>query len=189
LTAPSVKYKAIESQEFVLNTLMITLQGRLPNFYLDHWGKYMCAVQLALDPVGISVDGLKDIDALMESFMVNYEKYYFCYQPKRLPACRLVFHYLLHLAHCIKLHGLPSGYWLYVMECFMELLGPLVCSRIEPYSNLANSMLLAEQFCQIQYTCESFNLLSSKSDPSEEKLGLLGIGAPVRLLPSMLRVL
>lgn len=192
LTAPGVKFKAIEWQEWVLNTSMIVLQGRLPAFFLDHWAKYVCAVQLSLDPSGITPDGLKDIDALMNAFYSDYEKYYYRYEAERLPACRLVFHYLLHLAHCIKLHGPPSGYWSYVMERFVGLLGPLVHSRIHPYSNLANSALLDEQFRHLHYRCKNFDLPSSENDPSDEqteKLGLLGLGKVVKLSANLLRVL
>jgi hypothetical protein len=74
VSAPGVKYKAIEWQEFVLNTSMIVLQGRLPEEFLDHWAHYVCALQLALDPAGITQEELEDIEILIYSFVINYEK-------------------------------------------------------------------------------------------------------------------
>lgn len=116
---------------------------------------------------------------------MTYKQYYYRYEVERLPACRLVFHYLLHLAHCIRLHGPPLGYWSYVMERFVRLLSPLVHSRINPYSNLANSALLQEQYREILYMYEGFDLpfsaADNPSDKYDEKLGLLGVGKPIRL--------
>jgi hypothetical protein len=74
ISAPGVKYKAIEWQEFVLNTSMIVLQGRLPELYLDHWAQYVCALQLALDPAGITAEELEDIEILLYIFVLNYEQ-------------------------------------------------------------------------------------------------------------------
>jgi hypothetical protein len=73
IAAPGVKYKAIGWQEFVLNTSMVVLQGRLPELFLDHWAQYVCALQLALDPAGITAEELEDIEILLYIFVLNYE--------------------------------------------------------------------------------------------------------------------
>jgi hypothetical protein len=74
IAAPSVKYKAIKWQEFVLNLSMIVLQGRLPKAYLDHWAHYVCALQLALNPAVITPEELEDIDTLIAIFVLKYKE-------------------------------------------------------------------------------------------------------------------
>ena len=51
----------------------------------------------------------------------------------------MVIHMLLHLPHSKTEFGPPSGYWSYVMERFVGILGPMVHNRRFPDANLARA--------------------------------------------------
>lgn len=190
-------FKAVELQQWVLHTSIIVLRSRLPPTHLRHWARFVRAMQLCLNPKGISREQLDDIEKLLQTFVLTYEEYvlscficafqltlhmsrvYYKYDYERLSACRMVFHHLLHVAECIRRFGPPTGYWSYAMERFIGILGPLVHSRVNPYSNLATTALMLEQLRQIRFTHEDFRLNPSES--SELKPGLRGVGRPVIL--------
>jgi hypothetical protein len=109
-------------------------------------------------------------------------RYYYCYDAERLKACRLVFHYLLHTAICIRRYGPPSIYWSYVMERYCGMLGPLVHSRVYPYRNLTNTALLLERLCYIDLVYESYALDPSETESASKTGGdLLGRGETAKL--------
>lgn len=56
------------------------------------------------------------------------------------------FHYLLHISECIKDCGPCWCFWQYPMERLCGILLPLVHSRLHPYKNLTNNILLSERF-------------------------------------------
>ena len=84
-------------------------------------------------------------------------RYYYKYDSQRLSACRISFHYLLHVTDCIKYCGPCWSYWQFPMERLCGMLLPLVKSKTNPYSNLANNITLLEQFFHLPY----FNISKS----------------------------
>lgn len=83
------------------------------------------------------------------------------------------FHYLLHISECIKNCGPCWSYWQYPMERLCGILLPLVHSRLHPYKNLTNNILLMERFNHLIFVYPSlsdqFSELSTKSY-SEDKI-------------------
>ena len=63
----------------------------------------------------------------------------------------ITFHYLLHISECIKDCGPCWSYWQYLMERLCGILLPLVHSRLHPYKNLTNNILLLERFNHLSF--------------------------------------
>ncbi|RIB30919.1 hypothetical protein C2G38_968132 [Gigaspora rosea] len=63
-----------------------------------------------------------------------------------LPAFKIVFHYLLHIKDSIIDCGPCWTFWQFPMERLCGILQTLVQSHIFPYENLANNILILDQF-------------------------------------------
>ncbi len=88
------------------------------------------------------------------------------------------FHYLLHVSECIMDCGPCWTFWQYPMERLCGLLLPLVHSRLHPYKNLTNNILLSERFNHIVFVSPSLsNQLNEPLKPfkpySKDKVFLL----------------
>lgn len=66
-------FKAIEWQEWTLSTSLLLLRGRLPLRYYWHWAHYVRALQLALNPDGISRTQTDELELLIRTFVEDYE--------------------------------------------------------------------------------------------------------------------
>jgi hypothetical protein len=74
------------------------------------------------------------------------------------------FHYLLHISECIMDCGPCWSFWQYLMERLCGLLIPLVHSKLYPYKNLTNNILLSERFNHLMFVYPSLsNQLSGSS--------------------------
>lgn len=82
--------------------------------------------------------------------LFNFREYY-QRDDRRLSACRISFHYLLHVADSIKYCGPSWTHWQFPMERLCGILQPLIKSRIRPYSNLANTLTLLQQFYMLPF--------------------------------------
>ena len=98
-------------------------------------------------------------------YIYFFHRNYYKYSSQRLSACRISFHYLLHVTDCIKYCGPCWSYWQFPMERFCGMLLPLVKSKINPYSNLANNITMLEQFFHLPY----FNISKSIFHTKKEK--------------------
>jgi hypothetical protein len=67
------------------------------------------------------------------------------------------FHYLLHISECIKDCGPCWCFWQYPMERLCGILLPLVHSRLHPYKNLTNNILLSERFNHLIFVYPSLS--------------------------------
>jgi len=67
------------------------------------------------------------------------------------------FHYLLHVADSIKDCGPCWTSWQYPMERLCGMLLPLVHSRLHPYVNLANNVMLMERINYLSYISSASN--------------------------------
>jgi hypothetical protein len=77
------------------------------------------------------------------------------------------YHYLLHVADSIKNCGPCWTSWQYPMERMCEMLLPLVRSRLHPYVNLANNIMLIEKINHLSYIAPAYNQIFIK-DNSEK---------------------
>ncbi|PKY56179.1 hypothetical protein RhiirA4_330230 [Rhizophagus irregularis] len=64
---------------------------------------------------------------------------------------KICFHYLLHLADTIEINGPCWSTWQFPMERLCGMLIPLVQSRLHPYNNLANQIILKEQLNHLRF--------------------------------------
>jgi hypothetical protein len=67
------------------------------------------------------------------------------------------FHYLLHISECIEDCGPCWCFWQYPMERLCGILLPLVHSRLHPYKNLTNNILLSERFNHLIFVYPSLS--------------------------------
>jgi len=81
---------------------------------------------------------------------------------------RISFHYLLHIADCIADCGPCGNFWQYPMECLCGMLLPLIRSRLHPYKNLTNNILLTENFNHLAFVSPSLNELLKNSKTSKQ---------------------
>ena len=81
---------------------------------------------------------------IMIIIMIIYFREYYQNDGQRLAACKISFHYLLHVADSIKYCGPSWTHWQFPMERMCGILQPLIKSRIKPYSNLANMLTLLQ---------------------------------------------
>ena len=88
-------------------------------------------------------------------YLTNYNYYifreYYQYKKSRLGACRMCFHYLLHVADSICECRPPCRYWQFPMERMCGMLLPLVNSRQNPFENLAKNLSIIEKFNYLKY--------------------------------------
>ena len=74
------------------------------------------------------------------------------------------FHYLLHVADSIKNCGPYWTSWQYPMERMCGMLWPLVHSKLHPYVNLANNIILIEKINYLSYIAPAFNQIFIKDN-------------------------
>lgn len=74
------------------------------------------------------------------------------------------FHYLLHVADSIKNCGPCWVSWQYPMERMCGMLLPLVHSKLHPYINLANNIMLMEKINYLPYIAPAFNQIFKKNN-------------------------
>ncbi|KAA8910087.1 hypothetical protein FN846DRAFT_1007097 [Sphaerosporella brunnea] len=78
----------------------IVLKNRLPEPFYSAWTQLVHGMTLATD-YSVSAKDITDIQESMIQFVNHYHEVYYRYQNKRLPACRAVFHALLHVAESL----------------------------------------------------------------------------------------
>jgi len=83
--------------------------------------------------------------------MIIFCKEYYQNDDQRLAACKISFHYLLHVEESIKYCGPSWTHWQFPMERMCGILQPLIKSKIKPYSNLANTLTLLQQFYMLPF--------------------------------------
>lgn len=98
--------------------------------------------------------------------MIIFCREYYRNDDQRLSACRISFHYLLHVAESIKYCGPSWTHWQFPMERMCGILQPLVKSKIKPYSNLANTLTLLQQFYMLPLFSISKDIL--KEEPQKQ---------------------
>lgn len=74
------------------------------------------------------------------------------------------FHYLLHITDSIKNCGPCWTSWQYPMERVCGMLLPLVHSKLHPYVNLANNIILIEKINYLSYISPAFNQIFIKNN-------------------------
>lgn len=80
------------------------------------------------------------------------------------------FHYLLHIVDCIKDCGPCWATWQFPMERLCGILLPLTHSRLYPYINLTNNILLTEKFNHLFFISGCDQIFDIKNSEKEHPL-------------------
>ncbi|KAJ7347182.1 hypothetical protein DFH08DRAFT_699504 [Mycena albidolilacea] len=81
-----------------------------------------------------------ELRARIANWVLDFEEYYYQYNPKFLPVCTLTIHALLHIPDDILNAGPMWCYWNYVTERFVGYLVRSSKSRRNPYASLARRL-------------------------------------------------
>ncbi|CAB5181446.1 unnamed protein product [Rhizophagus irregularis] len=127
-----------------------TVNVYLDKRHLQGWANFVKSVKLCLEPE-ISEEQIDDVQILLKKFSDYYEREYYQNNGQRLAACKISFHYLLHVANSIKYCGPSWTHWQFPIERVCGILQPLIKSKIKPYSNLANMLTLLQQFYMLPF--------------------------------------
>ncbi|GET04500.1 hypothetical protein GLOIN_2v1644898 [Rhizophagus clarus] len=155
-------YKAVEWRNWIILFSLLLLREYLEKRYLSkRWSNIVKAVKLCLEPV-ISEDQVDDVQQLLIKFLDYYKREYYQHDNQGLAACQINFHYLLHVANCIKYCGPSWTHWQFLMERVCGILQPLVKSRLNLYSNLSNTFTLLQQFYLLPFFSISKSIFKEK---------------------------
>ena len=102
--SPLAVRKAAEWKSWVKVISPIVLQARLPEPYYREWVNLVKAITLATD-YSIERAHVSKLRIMMVRFVRHYEDDYYQHKIARLPACRAVFHGLLHVADSVEWLG------------------------------------------------------------------------------------
>ncbi|KAF7328598.1 hypothetical protein MSAN_02480700 [Mycena sanguinolenta] len=108
---------------------------------------------------------------LQFSITRDYERFYYQYNPSRLPICMLTVHGLLHIPDSIEFAGPQWCYWAYPMERYCGALQPGIRSRRFPYASLDRWVLETAQLAQIGVLYDVTSELKLRSPPNANPQG------------------
>ncbi|GET53357.1 transposase domain-containing protein [Rhizophagus irregularis DAOM 181602=DAOM 197198] len=155
-------YKAVEWSDWITVYSIPFLLNKLSAKYLKGWAKFVQAVQKCLQFTLTSND-LDKVQQLLLEFYKHYESDYYQKKEEKLSAMLMSFHYLLHVADSIKDCGPCWVSWQYPMERLCGMLLPLVHSKLHPYVNLANNVMLMEKINYLSYISASKHIIKNNS--------------------------
>ncbi|KAG8681606.1 hypothetical protein FRC11_000908, partial [Ceratobasidium sp. 423] len=130
-------YKAKAYAFWVQYLAPILLEGQLLEKYYEHFLLMREIIVLALQ-FELTYNNVEQLQAMVNTWVVQYEEYYYQHEANRLPTCPLTIHALLHLPYYIRTSGPLWTSWAFVMEQFCGHILPAVKNRTRPYEHLAN---------------------------------------------------
>lgn len=138
-------YKAWEWLLYLYGLAPALLYGVLPEPYYSHFCKLVHAMRI-IHQHHIRADDLQLAGNFLESFVQEFETFYYQRRVSRLHFCRQSIHALLHLAPEVTRIGPPicSSQW--TMERTIGNLGEEIRQPSNPYANLSQRGLLR---CQV----------------------------------------
>jgi hypothetical protein len=138
-------YKAWEWLLYLYGLAPALLYGVLPEPYYSHFCKLVRAMRI-IHQHHIRTDDLQLAGNLLESFVQEFETFYYQRKVGRLHFCRQSIHALLHIAPEVTRIGPPicSSQW--TMERTIGNLGEEIRQPSNPYANLSQRGLLR---CQV----------------------------------------
>ncbi|CAB5302545.1 unnamed protein product [Rhizophagus irregularis] len=145
-----IKGSTVEWRNWIILFSLPLLKVYLDKRHLQGWANFVKSVKLCLEPE-ISEEQIDDVQILLKKFSDYYEREYYQNNGQCLAACKISFHYLLHVADSIKYCGPSWTHWQFPMERVCGILQPLIKSKIKPYSNLANMLTLLQQFYMLPF--------------------------------------
>ncbi|KAI4294218.1 hypothetical protein K525DRAFT_213175 [Schizophyllum commune Loenen D] len=133
--------------------------------YYKHFVDLVCLVNKCLQ-FEITTDEINKVREGFKEWVVTYERFvylfssliqadvhlhsiYYQHDPRRLSACPLTIHALLHIADSIENMGPAWCYWAFPMERYCGALQPAIKSRRFPYASLDRFVVERAQLEQI----------------------------------------
>ncbi|QRW13660.1 Transposase family Tnp2 protein [Ceratobasidium sp. AG-Ba] len=147
-------YKAEAYSFWIQYIAPIVLRNRLPEPYYEHFLLMRDIIILSVQ-LNITSEQIDELEAMVNRWVTDYEKYYYQYEYDRLPACPLTIHALLHIPYYIRMTGPLWASWAFVMERFCGYLLPAVKNRYQPYRHLDNYIM---RTAQLKVVCHTYGL-------------------------------
>ncbi|KAI5898155.1 uncharacterized protein SCHCODRAFT_02684399 [Schizophyllum commune H4-8] len=116
--------------------------------YYKHFVDLVCLINKCLQ-FEITTDEIHEVREGFKEWVVAYERIYYQHDPRRLSACPLTIHALLHIADSIENMGPAWCYWAFPMERYCGALQPAIKSRRFPYASLDRFVVECAQLEQI----------------------------------------
>lgn len=113
-----------------------------------------------------------EISNRLELFLAWFEKEIYGGEPQKLMYCRIVYHYLSHVAHGIAINGPASIYWQYPLEKVIGRISPWIKSRRYPYVNFAKILRMMSKLALLPFIYEGFQYEKNKEENKHLFLGL-----------------
>ncbi|KAG8729570.1 hypothetical protein FRC10_003791 [Ceratobasidium sp. 414] len=115
----------------------IILKGKIPDKYYRHLILLREIVMRCL-LFQITSAQIDELQTWINTWVTDYEKYYYQYNQARLPACPLTIHALLHMPYYLRRTGPLWASWAFVMERFCGHLLPAIKNCVRPYEHIDN---------------------------------------------------
>ena len=173
--SPLAIRKAAEWKAWVKVISPVVLQGRLPEPYYREWVNLVKAVSLTTD-YSICANDIPRLRIVVARFVVHYEELYYQHRLVRLPACRAVFHALLHVADCMEWLGPTWPYAEWTMERMCGLWVPKAKLKQQTDQNFSLALLRDAQLHCLRYAantqliadnCDSRNRICNDPSPGD----------------------
>ncbi|KAI4520294.1 hypothetical protein K525DRAFT_203997 [Schizophyllum commune Loenen D] len=116
--------------------------------YYNHFVKLVTLVITCLQ-FEISDEEIGEVREGFKDWVLQYEKIYYQHDTRRVSACPLTVHALLHIADSIEEMGPVWCYWAFPMERYCGTLSPAIKSRRFPYASLDRHVVECAQLEQI----------------------------------------
>lgn len=116
-------FKAVEWQNWAYIFSPILLRDIFPADIYQAYVSLISTLQIISEQtIDKSQDQMQSLRCRIANFLEHYEKTYYRYEFKRLPACRTTLHYLAHLPDVIDWAGPPCNYWQFPMERYCGMI-------------------------------------------------------------------
>ena len=169
--SPLAIRKAAEWKAWVKAVSPVVLQGRLPEPYYREWVNLVRAIGRAT-AYSIRADDIPRLRIMLARFVRHYEELYYQHKLARLPACRSVFHALLHVADCVEWLGPMWPYAQWTMERMCGLWVPKVKLKQQADRNLSLALLREAQLHCLPYAVDTQHT-TDDSGPSRDMVDKL----------------
>jgi predicted metallopeptidase len=139
------QYKLFEWAAFLhWYSLPFLVRLQAPTEIISHWGLFVKAISLVLDPAGISESQLEVVEEMLNKFIVDFEKIYIRDRLDLADRGKLYLFQLLHIPEMIRLNGTYRLGAQFSMERTIGFYKRLIRSQKYPFSNLANRIIFQE---------------------------------------------
>ncbi|KIL56887.1 hypothetical protein M378DRAFT_62534, partial [Amanita muscaria Koide BX008] len=127
----------------------ILLRGRfLRECYYKHFLSLVRLLKLCLE-FELSAGQVDELEEGFKMWVIEYEKFYYKYDPLRVAACPITVHALLHIASSIRSSGPVWAYWAFPMERHCGEILPYIRSRRYPYKSIDHYVTARARLSQI----------------------------------------